>query len=109
MVAGKDAVNHGEAKNSWLTGTAAWTFVNITQHILGIKPDFDGLVIDPCIPATIKEFTFERTYRGSKYVIRVDNSAGVEKGVKSVKVNGTAHKGPIAAMGDVINVDVVMG
>ncbi|MDR1668462.1 MAG: glycosyl transferase [Oscillospiraceae bacterium] len=109
MVAGRDAVRHGEAKNSWLTGTAAWTFVNVSQHILGIKPGFDGLVIDPCIPSSLKGFTVERTYRGTKYVIRVDNSAGVEKGVKSVTVNGKPHSGAVAAGGDVITVDVVLG
>ena len=50
MIAGKDAKRFGEAKNSWLTGTAAWTFTNISQYILGIRPEFDGLCIDPCIP-----------------------------------------------------------
>jgi cellobiose phosphorylase len=84
MIAGRDAVNHGEAKNSWLTGTAAWTFVNVSQHILGIRPGFDGLVVDPCLPASVKGFTVERTYREKKYIINVDNSAGVEKGVRSI-------------------------
>lgn len=50
MVAGKDAPTFGEAKNSWLTGTAAWTFVSISQAILGVQPELDGLRIDPCIP-----------------------------------------------------------
>ena len=49
MIAGKDAVRHGEAKNSWLTGTAAWTFTSISQYILGVRADFDGLVVDPCL------------------------------------------------------------
>ncbi|MDR0293924.1 MAG: glycosyl transferase [Oscillospiraceae bacterium] len=109
MVAGRDAVRHGEAKNSWLTGTAAWTFVNVSQHILGIRPGFDGLTVDPCVPASIKGFTVERTYRGSRFVITVDNSAGVEKGVKSVTVNGKPHTGEIAADGDTVTVGIVMG
>lgn len=50
MIAGKDAVRHGEAKNSWLTGTASWNYLAVSQAILGIKPDFDGLMIEPCIP-----------------------------------------------------------
>ena len=65
MIAGKDAPKHGEAKNSWLTGTAAWTFVNISQYILGVQPDYQGLILDPCIPDTLEEFSIERLYRGS--------------------------------------------
>ena len=55
MIAGKDAVRHGEAKNSWLTGTAAWNFVAISQHILGVRPELDGLRVDPCIGAEVAE------------------------------------------------------
>jgi cellobiose phosphorylase len=107
MIAGCDAPRHGEAKNSWLTGTAAWTFVNVTQHILGIRPGFDGIIIDPCIPAWLKGYTVERIYRGRKFVVNVDNSAGVEKGVKAVFINGRPHSGVIPAAGGVV--DVVMG
>ena len=60
MVAGKDAPTFGEAKNSWLTGTAAWTFFNISQYILGIQPTLDGLKVDPCIPHTLSGFTVTR-------------------------------------------------
>ncbi|MDR3091055.1 MAG: glycosyl transferase [Clostridiales bacterium] len=112
MIAGKDAKNHGEAKNSWLTGTAAWTFVNISQYILGVRPDFDGLIVDPCVPPSMKDFTIERRFRGKKFVIHINNSAGAEKGVKSVTANGKAVSGPIPADidgADVINVEVVMG
>ena len=112
MVAGREAVRHGEAKNSWLTGTAAWTFVNVSQHILGIKADFNGLIVDPCIPPSIKGFKVERMYRNKRYIINVDNSAGVEKGVKTVTVNGSLRDNPgepIAPCSDVINVAVVMG
>ena len=90
MVAGKDAPTFGEGKNSWLTGTAAWTFACMSQYILGIQPTLDGLKIDPCIPAELPGYTVERTYRGVKYHITVDNSAHVQKGVKSMTVDGIA-------------------
>ena len=88
MIAGKDAPKHGEAKNSWLTGTAAWTFVNVSQYILGIRPSFRGLEIDPCIPSDLEEFTVIRKYRGAEYHIHVQNPDHVQKGIRSVKVNG---------------------
>ncbi|MDR1690009.1 MAG: glycosyl transferase [Clostridiales bacterium] len=109
MIAGKDAVRHGEAKNSWLTGTAAWTFVNVSQYILGIVPDFDGLVINPCIPSSIKHFKVERTFRGKKFIITVDNSAGAEKGVKLMTVNGKPAQGAVKPQGEITEVNVVMG
>ena len=112
MVAGKDAVKPGEAKNSWLTGTAAWNFYAITQYILGIRPDYDGLSIDPCIPKEWDGFSFTRKYRGAVYLIRVDNSAHVEKGVKRITVDGKPVDGnlvPAAKNGVEVNVLVVMG
>lgn len=75
MIAGKDAKNFGEAKNSWLTGTAAWTFVSISQHILGIRPGFHGLIVDPCLPDSIKEFSAVRKFRGADYHIHVKNGS----------------------------------
>ncbi|RPI30936.1 MAG: glycosyl transferase, partial [Chloroflexota bacterium] len=65
MIAGKDAPTHGEAKNSWLTGTAAWTFVAASQHILGVKPAFDGLQVNPCIPSDWKEVSITRKFRNA--------------------------------------------
>jgi len=112
MVAGKDAPRHGEAKNSWLTGTAAWTFVSISQYILGVRPVFDGLLIDPCIPSGMKGYTVTRHFRGADYHITVDNSAGIEKGVKSVTVDGKPHEGavlPVFNDGRVHNITVQMG
>jgi cellobiose phosphorylase len=112
MVAGKDAVRHGEAKNSWLTGTAAWTFVSISQYILGVRPVFDGLLIDPCIPASFKSFSITRHFRGADYHITVDNSAGVEKGVKSITVDGKSLNGatlPFFGDGKAHKIVVVMG
>jgi cellobiose phosphorylase len=73
MVAGKDAAKPGEAKNSWLTGTASWNFYAITQHILGIKPQYDGLLIEPCVPKSLGNFTINRIFRGKKLEIRVKN------------------------------------
>ena len=114
MVAGNDAAIPGEGKNSWLTGTAAWTFTCITQYILGIQPTLDGLRIDPSMPDTLREFTCDRTYRGSVYHIKVDNTAGVQHGVKSMTVNGTAVDGTLipadtAAAGSEYEVVVTMG
>ena len=111
MIAGKDAVNHGEAKNSWLTGTAAWTFYNVSRYILGIAPDYDGLRVNPCIPETLKEFTVTRKFRGDTFVIHVDNSAGAEKGVASVSVDGKASDGLLVSTGSgkIHSVEVKMG
>ena len=88
MIAGCDAPKHGEAKNSWLTGTAAWTFVNVSQYILGIRPSFYGLEIDPCIPSELEEFTVTRKYRNAIYKIHVMNPNHAEKGIRKVTING---------------------
>lgn len=88
MVAGADAKYHGEAKNSWLTGTAAWTFVNVSQHILGVYPTHTGLCIDPCVPKGFGDFEVTRKFREGTYNIKVLNPDNVEKGVKSITVDG---------------------
>ncbi len=93
MVAGKDAPKHGEAKNSWLTGTAAWTFVNVSQYILGIQPDFDGLHIDPCIPSELEALRITRHYRGADIHIDIQNPEHVEKGVRSMEIDGEPVSG----------------
>ena len=69
--AGRDAYAPGEAKNSWLSGTAAWTFVSVSQYILGLRPDFDGLRVRPCLPARLDGFTATRRFRGCAYEISV--------------------------------------
>ena len=112
MVAGRDAPTFGEAKNSWLTGTAAWTFVNVSQYILGIQPTLDGLRVDPCIPHTLTGYTVTRRYRGAVYHIAVDNTAAVQHGVQSITVDGKALAGnvlPLAAAGTTVQVQVTMG
>lgn len=95
MIAGKDAVRHGEAKNSWLTGTAAWNYVAITQAILGIQADFTGLKVDPCIPSAWDGYEITRVYRGDTYVIKIENPDRVSKGVKSMAVDGKEVQGNI--------------
>ncbi len=95
MIAGSDAVRHGEAKNSWLTGTASWNYIAITQYILGIRPTYDGLMIDPCIPKEWSDFEAVREFRGTMYKIKVANPYHVSKGVKSLTVDGTSIKGNI--------------
>jgi cellobiose phosphorylase len=74
MIAGKEAVRAGEAKNSWLTGTAAWNFVAASQYLLGVRPDYDSLVIDPQLGPDLPSFTVTRRLRGATYEINVTNS-----------------------------------
>ncbi len=88
MIAGRDAFKPGEAKNSWLTGTAAWNFYAISQYILGIQPDYDGLRVDPCIPREWKEFEVTRKFRGDSWKITVSNPHGVCRGIASVTIDG---------------------
>ncbi|MDE6457612.1 MAG: glycosyl transferase, partial [Muribaculum sp.] len=112
MTAGKDAYKPGEAKNSWLTGTAAWNWYAITQFILGIKPDYDGLVIDPCVPKDWKHYEIKRKFRDAEYVIKISNPDGVCRGVKSVLVNGKPVDGnlvPHQPAGSVNTVEVTLG
>ena len=112
MIAGKDAPSFGEAKNSWLTGTAAWTFLSVSQAILGVKPTLDGLEIDPCIPAGWKGYTVTRKYRGAVYEITVENPDGREHGLRELLVDGERLEGtriPVKAAGSVVRVRAVMG
>ena len=95
MIAGKDAPSFGEGKNSWLTGTAAWTFLSVSQAILGVKPELDGLRIDPCIPASWRQFTVCRRFRGAVYEIRVENPDGVQHGVRELRVDGETRPGQL--------------
>jgi len=97
MIAGRDAPTYGEAKNSWLTGTAAWSFVAISQAILGIKPDYQGLLIDPCIPKNWEGYRVIRLFRGVKYDITIKNPDGVSKGVKYLLINGKLIKGNLVS------------
>ena len=112
MVAGADAKFHGEAKNSWLTGTAAWTFVNVSQYILGVYPTHQGLSINPCVPEGFGDFKLTRKFREGTYHITVKNPSNVQKGVKSMIVDGKAVDGcviPYVKGQTEYNVEVVMG
>ncbi|MCR5153589.1 MAG: glycosyl transferase, partial [Lachnospiraceae bacterium] len=112
MVAGRDAKFHGEAKNSWLTGTAAWTFVNISQYILGVYPTHKGLSVNPCIPEGFGSFTLTRKFREGIYNITVENTNGTQKGVKELYVDGKKVSGcvvPYEKGKTEYNVRVVMG
>ncbi len=113
MIAGKDAAFFGQAKNSWLTGTAAWAFVNVSQYILGVRPTLEGLSVNPCVPSDFGSFTVTRKFRGVTYRIRVENPSGVEKGVKELVVNGISHKNttviPYDASVTETDVTVIMG
>ena len=112
MVAGKDAPTFGEGKNSWLTGTAAWTFTTISQYILGIKPDLDGLRIDPCIPSSVSGYRVTRKFRGKTYNIEVKNPDHVQKGVKEMIVDDQTVSGNLIDPGmgsNTVDVTVIMG
>ena len=106
MIAGKDAPTHGEAKNSWLTGTAAWNYVAITQWILGIRPTYEGLQVAPVIPSTWAGFEAMRIYRGIRYKINVERRvSGTNAGLE---VNGNPIDGNIIPLpeGDIKEIDV---
>lgn len=112
MVGGKDAKFHGEGKNSWLTGTAAWTFCNISQYILGVYPTHKGLSVDPCTPSDFGDFSIERSFREGKYFIDVKNPNHVEKGVQKLIVDGKEVEGtiiPYEKGKKEYHVEVVMG
>jgi cellobiose phosphorylase len=95
MIAGKEAPSHGEAKNSWLTGSAAWNFVAITQWILGIRPEHEGLRVDPCLPADWEGYEAVRRFRGATYRIVMRKPRGVTGRVASVTVDGQRIEGNI--------------
>ena len=95
MTAGKEAFKPGEAKNSWLTGTAAWNWYAITQFILGIRPGYDGLEINPCIPKEWDGYEVNRKFRDADYKIIVSNPQHVNKEVGRITLNGTAIEGPV--------------
>ncbi|TVZ01851.1 glycosyl transferase [Trebonia kvetii] len=114
MIAGRDAPTHGEAKNSWLTGTAAWNYVAITQWILGIRPELGGLRVDPVIPSSWPGFTATRRFRDATYQITVRRAGTLDSGIAegaSVTVNGERVIGtllPLAPAGDTVRVEVVL-
>jgi cellobiose phosphorylase len=101
----------GKASHSWQTGTAAWMYLVAYDHILGVRPSYAGLVIDPVVPRSWTRFRVERVFRGARYIVEVENPDGVERGVRSIEVDGERVDGPIAPRpaGPVRRVSVRMG
>ncbi len=110
FISGKDHTTYGEAHHPFMTGSAGWAYYAATQYLLGVRPEFDDLTVDPCVPADWKEFSVDRVFRGAEYRIHVTNPKGVEKGVTEIKLNGETVKTiPVQASGTVNTVEVTMG
>ncbi len=110
FVSGRDHTTFGEAHHPFMTGSAGWAYYAATQYLLGVRPEFDSLTVDPCIPADWKEFAVDRIWRGAEYRIRVTNPKGVEKGVAEIRLNGeTVDSIPVQAPGSVSEIEVIMG
>ena len=112
FITGRDNINFGRARNSWLTGTAAWNLVAATNYILGVRPDYNGLVIDPCIPKKWKKCRITRPFRGAVYEISIKNPKAKEKGVKKIFVDGEEIDGTLIyphGDGKTHKVEVIMG
>ena len=111
FVMGKDHTAYGRARHPWLTGSAGWAYIAATQWILGIRLSFNGLVIDPCIPSSWKEFSVSRKWRGATFRISVKNPRAVQKGTTSVTLDGNTVSGPIPPQqpGSVHNIIIIMG
>lgn len=110
-ILGDEHPQFGLGRNAWLSGTSSWTYVAGTQWILGVRPDIDGLIIDPCIPKAWPEFRVTRQFRGATYHIHVDNPNRVSKGVAELRVNGERIEGnkvPVLAAGD-HRIEVTLG
>jgi N,N'-diacetylchitobiose phosphorylase len=111
FIMGKDHTAFGRARHPWLTGTAGWAYIAATKWILGIRPGFDGLTIDPCIPGEWQGFQVSRQWRGATFKINVKNPSGVQKGIRSITLNGRTVSSPIPTQiaGSVNHVEVIMG
>ena len=110
FISGKDHSTFGRAHHPFMTGSSGWAYYAATQYLLGISPDFDQLIINPCIPADWKEFTVVRKWRGTTYTIHVTNPDGVEKGVKRITIDGK-ESGKIQPLpqGSKSRIEVIMG
>ena len=110
FISGKDHTTYGRAHHPFMTGSSGWAYYAATQYLLGVRPDFDRLIIDPCIPADWKEFSVTRKWRGGIYNIHVSNPEGVEKGVRSMKIDGAPVEIlPVIPAGSECKVEVIMG
>jgi cellobiose phosphorylase len=104
MISGSDSKRFGEAKNSWLTGSAAWNYVAVTQYILGVRADYDGLIVDPCLPPELTELKVVRKFRGAWYRIKIVKR---QAGQFALSYNGqpvSGRKLPVAEPGSVVQV-----
>ena len=109
FIMGRDHSAHGRARHPFMTGSAGWAYYAATRYMLGIRPGFDRLTVDPCIPAQWDGFEAVRRWRGAVYQIRVENPGHVEKGVRLLEVDGqTAETIPVFSSG-AHSVRVVMG
>lgn len=111
FIMGEKHSRHGQARHPWLTGSASWFYVAVSQWILGVRTTFSGLKIDPCIPKEWETFSITRKWRGATYEINVTNPDHVNKGVKGITLNGVEHQGklPVMPAGSMNQVDVIMG
>ena len=110
FISGRAHSTYGEAHHPFMTGSAGWAYYAATQYLLGVRPDFDGIIVDPCIPADWKEFSVTRRWRGAEYRIHVTNPDGVEKGVREIRADGrTVAVLPVLPAGSVCHAEVIMG
>ena len=110
FVIGRDHTGFGRARHPFMTGTGGWAYFSATRYIIGIRPGFQSLTLDPCIPADWKEFSVQREWRGAFYHIKVLNPDSVMKGVKEIQLNGEIVKEiPMMEKGSENTVIVIMG
>ena len=110
FIMGKDHTAFGRARHPFMTGSGGWSYFSATRYMLGIRPQFDYLLIDPCVPADWKEFKADRVWRGAEYKITVQNPDGVMKGVREILVDGQkVDKIPSYPAGECHDVTVIMG
>lgn len=110
FIMGKDHTAHGRARHPFMTGSGGWSYFSATRYMLGMRPQFDDLEIDPCVPADWKEFSMSRVWRGAKFEIKVENPDGVMKGVKEIYLDGAkVDKIPVQPAGSKHDVKVIMG
>jgi cellobiose phosphorylase len=108
---GKTSPRFGQSRNPWLTGTASWSYIAVTQYILGLKPMLEGLRIDPCIPRSWRTFSVKRVFRGRTLDISVENPSGLSSGVKRMTLNGKAIEGdivPQSELGEANQIRIVL-
>ena len=110
FIMGRDHSAYGRARHPFMTGSGGWSYFSATRYMLGIRPDYDSLVVDPCIPADWKEFRAVRGFRGATYEIHVSNPDGVMKGVREISVDGVKTDKILPAVaGSRHMVEIVMG